>query len=139
MTRTRTPSRLNIDVDFRGIIGHFRTGGRAIKPFDPVISRSNLSALPAMVDIYMRRLLAAQRGNRATAFPLRSLPVAINFSSNLAPLRFKTYEPFEVTQRDLDILQKQVYSHVQDVVMLSAHQNPDVETMNLPWRGLRRQ
>ena len=79
MRRGRVPSRLNIDVDFRGIIGHFRTGGRAIKPFDPVIGRSNLSALPAMVDIYMRGLLAEQRGDRPTPFPLRSLPVQIRY------------------------------------------------------------
>ncbi len=134
MRRSRRPSRLNIDVDFRGIIGHFRTGGRAIKPFDPVIGRSNLSALPAMVDIYMRRLLDEQRASPATARPYRSLPVQINFSSNLSPVRFKTYEPFEVTQRDLDVLQKQIYTYVQDVVMLSAHQNPSTETMNLPYR-----
>lgn len=134
MKRTRAPSQLNIDVDFQGIIGQFRTGGRAIKPFDPVIGRSNLSGLPEIVDIYMRKLLVQQRASPGTALPYRQLPVVINFSSNLSPMTFKTYEPFEVTQRDLDILQKQIYSHVQDVVMLAAHQNPSEETMNLPYR-----
>jgi hypothetical protein len=129
----RGPSQLNIDVDFGGIIGQFRTGGRAILPYDPVIRRSNLSGLPAIVDTYMQALLDAQR-NIATSRPARSLPVAINFSSTLSPLRFLTFEPSEITQRDLDVLQKQIYSHVQEQVLLAAHQNSSNERMNLPYR-----
>lgn len=129
----RGPSQLNIEVDFGGIIGQFRHGGRAILPYDPVIRRSNLTGLPGIVDTYMQALLDAQR-NMATSRPERSLPVAINFSSTLSPLRFETFEPFEITQRDLDMLQKEIYSHVQEQVLLAAHRNPSSETMNLPYR-----
>jgi hypothetical protein len=131
---TRQPSQLNIDVDFQGITGLFQSGGRAIKSYDPIIHRSNLSGLPAIVDTYMQARLDEQRGSTATARPHRNLPVVINFSSTLPPLRFKTYEPLEISQRDLDVLQKQIYSHVQEKVLLAAHKNPTEETMNLPYR-----
>ena len=36
--------------------------------------------------------------------------------------------------RYLDVLQQQIYSYVQNQVMLTAHQNPVMETMNLPYR-----
>ncbi|MHC4515695.1 MAG: hypothetical protein ACYTGO_05650 [Planctomycetota bacterium] len=135
MRRTRRkPSVLKIDVDFQGITGLFRTGGRTIKPFDPVIGRSNLSGLPAIVDVYMRNLLDEQLGNGAGTPPDRTLDVEIGFSDHFVPLRFKTYDPLEVTQQDLDVLQKQIYSHVQHQVLRSAHQNPVMEDMNLPYR-----
>ncbi|MHC4812349.1 MAG: hypothetical protein ACYTFN_04560, partial [Planctomycetota bacterium] len=118
------------------ITGLFRTGGRTIKPFDPVIGRSNLSGLPAIVDVYMRNLLDEQLGNGAGTPPDRTLDVELGFSSNFVPLRFKTYDPLEVTQQDLDVLQKQIYSHVQHQVLRSAHQNPVMEDMNLPYRSL---
>lgn len=133
MRRERRPAQLNIDVDFGGILGHFRTGGRAIEPYDPVIHRANLSGLPDVVDTYMQALLDEQR-ETATARPERSLPVTINFSSNLSPVTFETYEPYEVTQRHLNVLREQIYSYVQKQVLLAAHRNPGEETTNLPYR-----
>jgi hypothetical protein len=133
MRRARKPSQLNIDVDFQGILGHFATGGRGLKPFDPIISRSNLNGLPGIVDAYMRELLDAQidiGGGR----PLRSLPVELNFAGLLPPVNFRTYEPFDVTPRDLDDLRGQIYSYVRNQILDTAKQNPADETMNLPWR-----
>ncbi len=135
MPRDRSPAQLNIDVDFNGIIGHFRTGGRAVLPYDPVIRRANLSGLPTIVDAYMQALLDQQRASPTTARPDRSLPVVINFSSTLSPVHFETYQPSEVSQRDLDTLQQKIYSYVQEQVLLAAHRNPPAETMNLPYRS----
>ncbi len=134
--QTREPAELNIDVDFQGIIGHFPTGGRAIKPFDAIISRANLNGLVGLVDVHMRRRLDEQLGfrGRGRGRPPRSLPVQINFSGFLPPVRFRTYAPRNVTQRDLDFLQGQLYSLVEREVMLSASQNPATNTMNLPYR-----
>ncbi len=40
----------------------------------------------------------------------------------------------DLTWEDLDALKDEIYAHVRRLVLRSAHQNPDNEKMNLPYR-----
>lgn len=132
-SRRERPRTLQINVDFQGILGQFRTGGRAIRPFDPVINRANLTGLAAIVDDFTRNVMVQNNGRNFGVPASRDLDVQVNLGDELAPQSFRTFDA-DLTQQDLDRLNDEIHAYVKHQVMLAAHQDPDQERMNLPYR-----
>jgi len=133
-SQRRNDAAIEIFVDLSGVLGEPTSGGRQETSFDPVLHKTDLSGLAAIVDEHMRRSLEAEIGSDAARFADRGRTALINFSSSVPPIDFRTYDA-ALTRGELRDMQYDIHAYVKRQVQRAAHQRPETERMNLPRRA----